>query len=84
MRCASQMTAAGTSLILSDSRIAETLQALQGQKVFRQVLDNPNAVKALAHSAMRPPLELTAGAVNFEQSQEVSMVIVAGTHDERS
>ena len=50
-----------------------------GRKAFRQVLDNPSAVKALEHSPMKPPLELAAGAVKFEQSQEVNMVIVAGT-----
>ena len=27
---------------------------------------------------MRPPLELTAGAVDFEQRQEVRMVMVGG------
>src|SRR5271169_5003704 len=29
--------------------------------------------------AMKPPLELAADAVKFEQSQEVSMLIVVGT-----
>ena len=39
----------------------------------------PGAVKALEHWAIKPPLELAAGGVKFEQNQEVSMVIVAGT-----
>ena len=76
---ANQVTTGGYVAIVSDSRIAETWQALQGQKAFRQVLDNPSAVKALECWPMKPPLELAAGAVKFEQSQEVSMVIVAGT-----
>lgn len=42
-------------------------------------LRQPGAVKALEHWAIKPPLELAAGGVKFEQNQEVSMVIVAGT-----
>jgi hypothetical protein len=44
------MTAAGYVAILSDSRMAEIQRALQVQKAFQQVLDNPDAAKALGRS----------------------------------
>jgi hypothetical protein len=40
--------------------ITEIQTALQLQKVFQQVLDNPDAAKALAHPALKPLLELAA------------------------
>jgi hypothetical protein len=33
--------------------MAETQRALHVQKAFQQVLDNPDAAKALEHSAMK-------------------------------
>jgi hypothetical protein len=42
---ANQVTAAGHVAILSNSRIAKPSRRCRGAKAFRQVLDNPSAVK---------------------------------------
>lgn len=68
-----KVTAAGYVAILSDSRMAETQRALQVQKAFQQVPDNPDAAKALEHSAMKALLELAAdwcGQIRAESGGE--------------
>ena len=45
----------------TNGTVKEVQKALDLQKVFQQVLDNPEAAKALSHPALKPLLDLAAG-----------------------
>ncbi|HEY6325443.1 MAG TPA: hypothetical protein VIW73_02865 [Candidatus Cybelea sp.] len=55
-----QVTAAAYGTKYSDATVKEIHRALRLQKAFEEVLDNPDAAKALEHPALRPLLELAA------------------------
>lgn len=45
----------------TNGTVQEVQKALDLQKTFQQVLDNPEAAKALSHPALKPLLDLAAG-----------------------
>jgi hypothetical protein len=69
---ANRVTAARYVAILSDSRMAETQQALREHKSVPPGPRQPDAAKALEHLAMKPPLELAdwCGQIRAESGGE--------------